>query len=75
MATIEQCCAPGVCDTPSFSQAVEVTNAQTVLFLAGQRRSARTASPCERLQRGGRVPTLARAAHRGGDLTGGDHTR
>jgi 2-iminobutanoate/2-iminopropanoate deaminase len=36
MATIEKYCAPGVYDTPSYSQAVKVTGAQTILFLAGQ---------------------------------------
>ena len=36
MATIEKYCAPGVYDTPSYSQAIKVTNAQTILFLAGQ---------------------------------------
>src|SRR5262249_59480351 len=29
-------CAPGVYDTPSYSQAIKVTGAQTILFLAGQ---------------------------------------
>ena len=36
MATIEKYCAPGVYDTPSYSQAIKVTSAQTILFLAGQ---------------------------------------
>ena len=36
MAKIEKYCAPGVYDTPSYSQAIKVTNAQTILFLAGQ---------------------------------------
>ena len=36
MATIEKYCAPGVYDTPSYSQAIKVTGAQTILFLAGQ---------------------------------------
>jgi len=35
-ATTEKYCAPGVYDTPSYSQAIKVTNAQTILFLAGQ---------------------------------------
>ena len=36
MATIEKYCAPGVYDTPSYSQAIKVTGAQTIVFLAGQ---------------------------------------
>jgi enamine deaminase RidA (YjgF/YER057c/UK114 family) len=36
MANIERYCAPGVFDPPAYSQAVKVTGAQTVLFLAGQ---------------------------------------
>ena len=36
MPTIEKYCAPGVYDTPSYSQAIKVTGAQTILFLAGQ---------------------------------------
>jgi len=36
MATIEKYCAPGVYDTPNYSQAIKVTGAQTILFLAGQ---------------------------------------
>ncbi len=36
MATIERYCAKGVFDPPTYSQAVKVTGAQTVLFLAGQ---------------------------------------
>ena len=36
MAKIEKYCAPGVYDTPSYSQAIKVTGAQTILFLAGQ---------------------------------------
>jgi enamine deaminase RidA (YjgF/YER057c/UK114 family) len=36
MAKIEQYCAPGVFDPPTYSQAVKVTGAQTILFLAGQ---------------------------------------
>ena len=35
-ATLEKYCAPGVYDTPSYSQAIKVTGAQTILFLAGQ---------------------------------------
>ena len=35
-AKIEKYCAPGVYDTPSYSQAIKVTGAQTILFLAGQ---------------------------------------
>jgi enamine deaminase RidA (YjgF/YER057c/UK114 family) len=36
MATIEKCSAPGVFDPPGYSQAMKVTGAQTILFLAGQ---------------------------------------
>jgi enamine deaminase RidA (YjgF/YER057c/UK114 family) len=36
MATIEKYCAPGVYDPPGYSQALKVTGAQTILFLAGQ---------------------------------------
>jgi enamine deaminase RidA (YjgF/YER057c/UK114 family) len=36
MANIERYCAPGVFDPPTYSQAVKVTGAQTILFLAGQ---------------------------------------
>src|SRR6267142_2819110 len=35
-AKIEKCCAPGVYDPPGYSQAIKVTGAQTILFLAGQ---------------------------------------
>jgi len=31
-AKIEKYCAPGVYDTPSYSQAIKVTGAQTILF-------------------------------------------
>ena len=36
MATIDRYCAPGVFDPPTYSQAVKVTGAQAILFLAGQ---------------------------------------
>ena len=36
MANIEQYCAPSVFNPPTYSQAVKVTGAQTILFLAGQ---------------------------------------
>jgi 2-iminobutanoate/2-iminopropanoate deaminase len=36
MATIEQYAAPGEFDPPSYAQAVKVTGAQTLLFIAGQ---------------------------------------
>ena len=36
MATIERYCAKGVFDPPTYSQAVKVSGAQTILFLAGQ---------------------------------------
>src|SRR2546430_10229909 len=35
-AKIEKYCAPGVYDPPGYSQAIKVTGAQTILFLAGQ---------------------------------------
>jgi 2-iminobutanoate/2-iminopropanoate deaminase len=36
MPNVERYCARGVFDPPTYSQAVKVTGAQTVLFLAGQ---------------------------------------
>ena len=36
MANIEKFCATGVYDPPGYSQGIKVTNAQTILFLAGQ---------------------------------------
>lgn len=36
MPTIEQFCAPGFFDPPTYSQGVRVQQAQTVLFLSGQ---------------------------------------
>ena len=36
MATIEKLCASSVYDTPSYTQLMKVTGAQTLLFLAGQ---------------------------------------
>lgn len=30
MATLQKFCAPGVYDTPSYSQAIKVTGAQTI---------------------------------------------
>jgi enamine deaminase RidA (YjgF/YER057c/UK114 family) len=36
MASIEKFCATGVYDPPGYSQGIKVTNAQTILFLAGQ---------------------------------------
>jgi enamine deaminase RidA (YjgF/YER057c/UK114 family) len=36
MPKIEKFCASGVYDPPAYSQGVKVTEAQTVLFLAGQ---------------------------------------
>ena len=35
-ATIQKYLAPGVFDTPSYSQAIKITGAQTILVLAGQ---------------------------------------
>jgi 2-iminobutanoate/2-iminopropanoate deaminase len=36
MANIEGFCAPGVYDPPNYTQAIKVTDAQTILFLSGQ---------------------------------------
>jgi enamine deaminase RidA (YjgF/YER057c/UK114 family) len=36
MPTVERYCAKSVFDPPAYSQAIKVTGAQTVLFLAGQ---------------------------------------
>jgi enamine deaminase RidA (YjgF/YER057c/UK114 family) len=36
MATIQSYCAKEVFDPPTYSQAVKVTGAQTILFLSGQ---------------------------------------
>jgi 2-iminobutanoate/2-iminopropanoate deaminase len=36
MADIQKFCATGVYDPPGYSQAIKVTGAQTILFLAGQ---------------------------------------
>jgi len=36
MATLEKLSARGVYDPPGYSQAIRVTGAQTILFLAGQ---------------------------------------
>ena len=36
MPTVERYCAKSVFDPPAYTQAIKVTGAQTVLFLAGQ---------------------------------------
>jgi enamine deaminase RidA (YjgF/YER057c/UK114 family) len=36
MATLQKYGAPGVYDPPGYSQAIKVSGAQTILFLAGQ---------------------------------------
>ena len=36
MASIQKYGAPGVFDPPGYSQAIKVTGAQAILFLAGQ---------------------------------------
>ena len=36
MVTIEPYCAPSVWNAPTYSQAVKVTGAQTLLFISGQ---------------------------------------
>jgi 2-iminobutanoate/2-iminopropanoate deaminase len=48
MANIEKYTAPGVFDPPSYSQAVKVTNAQTLLFIAGQVAYDKDGSPMHR---------------------------
>lgn len=48
MATIEKLCAPGVWDPPGYSQAIKVTGAQTILFLAGQVAYDREGGPAHR---------------------------
>ena len=48
MANIEKYCAPGVYDPPGYSQAIKVTGAQTILFLAGQVAYAKDGSPSHR---------------------------
>jgi hypothetical protein len=35
-AKLEKYCAPGVYDPPGYSQAIKVTGAQTILFMAGR---------------------------------------
>lgn len=36
MAKIEKYCAPGLYDPPAYSQAIKVTEAKSILFIAGQ---------------------------------------
>jgi len=48
MATVERYCAKSVFDPPTYSQAVKVTNAQCVLFLAGQVAYDQTGAPAHR---------------------------
>jgi enamine deaminase RidA (YjgF/YER057c/UK114 family) len=36
MAKIEKYCAPGVFDPPTYSQGIKVTEAKSILFIAGQ---------------------------------------
>lgn len=36
MAKIEKYCAPGLYDPPAYSQAIKVTEARSILFIAGQ---------------------------------------
>jgi len=36
MAKLEKYCAPGVFDPPGYAQAIKITGAQTILYLAGQ---------------------------------------
>jgi enamine deaminase RidA (YjgF/YER057c/UK114 family) len=48
MANIEKYTAPGVFDPPTYSQGIKVTNAQTLLFLAGQVSYDKDGSPMHR---------------------------
>ena len=48
MANIEKYTAPGVFDPPTYSQAIKVTNAQTLLFIAGQVAYDKDGSPMHR---------------------------
>ena len=48
MANIEKYTAPGVFDPPTYSQGIKVTNAQTLLFLAGQVAYDKDGSPMHR---------------------------
>lgn len=36
MANVQKLCAQGIFDPPGYTQAIKVTGAQTILFLAGQ---------------------------------------
>jgi 2-iminobutanoate/2-iminopropanoate deaminase len=48
MAKIEKYTAEGVFDPPTYSQAIKVTEAQTILFLAGQVAYDKDGSPAHR---------------------------
>jgi enamine deaminase RidA (YjgF/YER057c/UK114 family) len=48
MATIERYCADGVYDPPTYTQAIKVTGAQTILFLAGQVAYDKDGAPAHR---------------------------
>jgi enamine deaminase RidA (YjgF/YER057c/UK114 family) len=48
MANIEKYTAPGVYDPPTYSQGIKVTNAQTLLFIAGQVAYDKDGSPMHR---------------------------
>lgn len=48
MANIEKYTAPGVFDPPTYSQGIKVTNAQTLLFIAGQVAYDKDGSPMHR---------------------------
>jgi len=45
MATIQPYAAPGVYDPPMYSQAVKVSGAQTILYIAGQVAYGRDGAP------------------------------
>jgi len=64
MAKIDRYCAPGVFDPPSYSQAVKVTGAQTILFLAGQVAYDVRDSRLRNTRLGGDVEDGRVAAHR-----------
>ena len=57
MTTIEPYCAPSVFNPPTYTQAVKVTGAQTILFIAGQVAYGPDGKPAHR----GDFPAQARA--------------
>jgi hypothetical protein len=61
MAKIEGFCAPGVYDPPNYTQAIKVTEAQTILFLSGQVAREPDGSVAHRGDFTGRVRSVLRA--------------